>query len=112
MTWPGRPCYVTAMRIWKVAGINFDHMHMGDLLRMAFEHPSAEIVSVCDEQPARMQSAIDNFKIANDRVFMETDNAHVIALNRFTGELLWDTELADSRKNYAASSAPPMVSAT
>ena len=44
--------------------------------------------------------------VANDRVFMETDNAHVIALNRFTGELLWDTELADSRKNYAASSAP------
>src|SRR2546429_6157227 len=37
---------------------------------------------------------------------METDDAHVIALNRFTGELLWDTELADSRKNYAASSAP------
>ena len=24
-------------------------------------------------------------------VFMETDNAHLIALNRFTGELLWDT---------------------
>ena len=44
--------------------------------------------------------------VASDRVFMETDNAHVIALNRFTGELLWDTELADSRKNYAASSAP------
>src|SRR2546429_451825 len=37
---------------------------------------------------------------------METDDAHVIALNRFTGELLWDSELADSRKNYAASSAP------
>jgi alcohol dehydrogenase (cytochrome c) len=44
--------------------------------------------------------------VAGDRVFMETDNAHVIALNRFTGELLWDTELADWRKNYSASSAP------
>ena len=29
-----------------------------------------------------------------------------IALNRFTGELLWDTELADWRQNYSASSAP------
>ena len=29
--------------------------------------------------------------VAGDRVFMETDNAHIIALNRFTGELLWDT---------------------
>ena len=37
---------------------------------------------------------------------MVTDHAHVIALNRFTGELLWDTELDDWRKNYAASSAP------
>src|SRR2546421_803074 len=44
--------------------------------------------------------------IASDRVFMETDDAHIIALNRFSGELLWDSELADSRKNYAASSAP------
>jgi alcohol dehydrogenase (cytochrome c) len=44
--------------------------------------------------------------VADDRVFMQTDNAHLIALNRFTGELLWDTEVADARKNYSASSAP------
>jgi alcohol dehydrogenase (cytochrome c) len=44
--------------------------------------------------------------ISGDRVFMMTDHAHLIALNRFTGELLWDTPLADWRKNYAASSAP------
>ena len=44
--------------------------------------------------------------VAGDRVFMETDRAHIIALNRFTGELLWDTELDDWRKNYSATSAP------
>jgi alcohol dehydrogenase (cytochrome c) len=44
--------------------------------------------------------------VANDRVFMETRDARIIALSRLTGELLWDTELADPRKNYAASSAP------
>ena len=44
--------------------------------------------------------------VAGDRLFMLTDHAHLIALNRFTGELLWDTELDDWRKNYAASSAP------
>lgn len=44
--------------------------------------------------------------VAGDRVFMETDNAHIIALNRFTGALLWDAELGDVRSNYAASSAP------
>src|ERR1041385_5648839 len=71
MTWPGRPCYfirhdenLYAMtKTWRVAGINFDHMHMGDLLRMTFEHPNAQIVGVCDEQPARMQSAIENFRL-------------------------------------------------
>jgi alcohol dehydrogenase (cytochrome c) len=51
-------------------------------------------------------SANRGVDVAGDRVFMETDNAHIIALNRFTGELLWDTELADWRKNYSASSAP------
>ena len=35
-----------------------------------------------------------------------SDDAHLLALNRFTGELLWDTTLDDWRKNYASSSAP------
>ena len=46
---------------------------------------------------------------AGDRVFLETDNAHLIALDRFTGDLLWDTELADSHQSYFASSAPLAV---
>ncbi len=44
--------------------------------------------------------------VAGDRVFMETDSAHLIALNRFTGELMWDSELADWHQNYFATSAP------
>ena len=44
--------------------------------------------------------------VAGDRVFLQTDNAHVIALNRWTGTLLWDSEVADWRQNYSATSAP------
>jgi alcohol dehydrogenase (cytochrome c) len=44
--------------------------------------------------------------VAGDRLFMVTDHAHVIALDRFTGELLWDTTMADFRENYSATSAP------
>jgi alcohol dehydrogenase (cytochrome c) len=44
-----------------------------------------------------------------DRVFMVTDNAHLIALGRDTGELLWDVEMADSRQNYGATGAPLVV---
>ncbi len=53
----------------KIAGINFDHFHMGDLLRMAHKHPTAEIVGIADEQPARMQAAARNFSLPDNRVF-------------------------------------------
>jgi alcohol dehydrogenase (cytochrome c) len=47
--------------------------------------------------------------VAGDRVFMVTDAARLLALNRFTGALLWDTEMADWRQNYGATSAPLVV---
>jgi alcohol dehydrogenase (cytochrome c) len=47
--------------------------------------------------------------VAGDRVFMVTDHAHVIALNRFTGALLWETEMADWHQNYNATGAPLVV---
>jgi glucose-fructose oxidoreductase len=59
------------MKKWKIAGINFDHFHMGDLLRMAHEHPSVEIVGICDEQPQRMDDAARNFAVPSERVFTD-----------------------------------------
>jgi len=47
--------------------------------------------------------------VSGGRVFMVTDHAHVIALDRHTGALLWDTEMADWRQNYGATSAPLVV---
>lgn len=44
--------------------------------------------------------------VAGDRLFLETGKAHMVALNRFTGELLWDTEMADWKQSYFATSAP------
>ena len=44
--------------------------------------------------------------VAGDRVFMVTDHAHIIALSRSTGAVLWDTAMADWRLNYGATSAP------
>jgi len=58
-------------KIWKIAGINFDHMHMGDNLRMAFEHPRAKIVGLCDEQPERMRAAQHNFQIPDEWLFTD-----------------------------------------
>jgi glucose-fructose oxidoreductase len=59
------------MKKWRVAGINFDHFHMGDLLRQTFEHPQAEIVGIADEFPERMAEAARNFGLAPDQVFTD-----------------------------------------
>ena len=40
--------------------------------------------------------------VAGDKVFMVTDNAHLIALNRTTGALVWETAMADWHDNYNA----------
>ena len=47
--------------------------------------------------------------VLGHRVFLQTDNAHVIALDRLTGQLLWDVEMADSRAHYGATGAPLVV---
>ncbi len=56
---------------WKIAGINFDHMHMGDLLRLVHEHPDAEIVGISDETPSRMEWSRRTFGIPDERVFTD-----------------------------------------
>lgn len=47
--------------------------------------------------------------VLGDRVFMVTDNAHLIALQRYTGQLIWDSEMADYRLNYGGTQAPLVV---
>src|SRR5437764_808216 len=59
------------MSTFKIAGINFAHQHMGDLLRMAFEHPDVEIVGVSDEDPKRMEMSAHKFDIPGERIFTD-----------------------------------------
>jgi alcohol dehydrogenase (cytochrome c) len=47
--------------------------------------------------------------VLGDRLFMVTDHAHLIALHRTTGGLIWDVEMADFRRHYGATSAPLVV---
>jgi glucose-fructose oxidoreductase len=65
---------------FRIAGVNFDHMHMGDLLRMVKDHPGAEIVGISDEDRPRMQGTVDALGIPEDRVF--TDFAKCIEQTR------------------------------
>ena len=64
----------------RVVGINFDHFHMGDLLRAVHDHPDAEIAAICDADPARMASAATSFGIPPGKVF--TDVARCLSETR------------------------------
>jgi alcohol dehydrogenase (cytochrome c) len=44
-----------------------------------------------------------------DRVYMETDNAHLLCLDARSGNQIWDIAYADWNKNYGATSAPLVV---
>jgi predicted dehydrogenase len=61
------------MAKWRIVGVSFDHMHMGDLLRQVHEHPNAEIVGICDPDEKRMADAVANFAIPRERVFHDVE---------------------------------------
>jgi alcohol dehydrogenase (cytochrome c) len=45
----------------------------------------------------------------HSRVYMLTDNAHLLCLDARSGHLLWDVPYTDGNKNYGATSAPLVV---
>ena len=56
---------------WRIAGIDFEHFHMGDNLRMAFEHPKVDVVGICDASIEKMAWSIENFNIPVEKVFSD-----------------------------------------
>jgi len=61
------------MAKFRVVGISFDHMHMGDLLRLVHDHPNAEIAGIFDPDRSTMARAAAEFGIPDDRVFTDFD---------------------------------------
>ncbi|NHF62338.1 Gfo/Idh/MocA family protein [Microcella pacifica] len=51
---------------YRVAGVAFDHMHIGDQLRVAQLHPQAEVTGVFDTDKARMDAVCDDLGIATE----------------------------------------------
>ena len=47
--------------------------------------------------------------IWRSRIYMETDNAHLLCLDARSGHLLWDVPYTDGNRNYGATSAPLVV---
>jgi predicted dehydrogenase len=61
------------MAKFRIVGISFDHMHMGDLLRLVHDHPDAEIVGLFDPDRSRMDPAVAEFAIPEACVFTDFD---------------------------------------
>ena len=68
------------MKRWKIAGVNFDHFHMGDLLRYAKEHKNAEVVGISDTKPERMEEAIQKLGIPREHVYVSMERNMKCAL--------------------------------
>ena len=49
------------------------------------------------------------FAALGDKVFMATLDAHVVALDAKTGNVIWDAEAADYRQGYSFTLAPLVV---
>jgi alcohol dehydrogenase (cytochrome c) len=47
--------------------------------------------------------------VYGNRIYMETDNAHLLCLDARSGHLIWDVPYTDGNKNYGATSAPMLV---
>jgi len=60
-------------------------------------------INVCCDQVNRGVAILD------DRVFIGTVDAHLVALNAKTGAVLWDIAVADNRAGYAITGAPLVV---
>jgi glucose-fructose oxidoreductase len=60
---------------WNVAGINFAHFHMGDQLRNVVDHPDADLVAICDEDPERatlsLETTAEEFGLPEEAVFRD-----------------------------------------
>jgi predicted dehydrogenase len=51
---------------YRFVGANFDQMHMNDNLEWVAEHPDAEIVGVCDEDPETSTGSLEDAVEAHD----------------------------------------------
>ena len=47
--------------------------------------------------------------VLGTRLYMETDNAHLLCLDARSGNLIWDVAYAEDNRNYGATSAPLIV---
>jgi len=74
--------------------------------RVVWHHRRANSEGLIDDASQHVSRGV---AVWHDRVFMETDNAHLLCLDARSGNQIWDIAYADWNKNYGATSAPLVV---
>lgn len=74
--------------------------------RVVWRHPWPISEGLIDDASGHINRAV---AIWHDRIYMETDNAHLLCMDARSGNLIWNVAYADWNKNYGATSAPLVV---
>lgn len=74
--------------------------------RVVWHHARPNSDGLIDDASSHINRGL---AIWHDRVYMETDNAHLLCLDARSGNQIWDVAYADWNKNYGATSAPLVV---
>ena len=74
--------------------------------RVVWHHSRAVSEGLIDDAAQHVTRGV---AVWRDRVYMETDNAHLLCLDARSGNQIWDVAYADWNKNYGATSAPLVV---
>jgi alcohol dehydrogenase (cytochrome c) len=74
--------------------------------RVVWRHPWPISEGLIDDASGHINRGV---ALWHDRVYMETDNAHLLCLDARSGNLIWNVAYADWNKNYGATSAPLVV---
>lgn len=86
----------------RIVGINFDHMHMGDLLRQVVEHPDAEVVGVWHHAPDKPREVLNRLGLPESLFFEDwraciekTKPTAAIICAATAGHALWTQRVAE-----------------
>jgi alcohol dehydrogenase (cytochrome c) len=74
--------------------------------RVLWHHPWPISDGLIDDASGHLNRGV---AVWHNRVYMETDNAHLLCLDVRSGNLIWDVPYANWNKNYGATSAPLVV---
>jgi alcohol dehydrogenase (cytochrome c) len=74
--------------------------------KMLWHHARAVSEGLIDDAAGHINRGV---AVLGTRVYMETDNAHLLCLEARSGKQIWDVAYATGNKNYGATSAPLIV---